>query len=212
LTNRRAQQTEYKILKRKISYQIALIAIIAFIVVVILRSMASNRMGNFIVAAMRDILGMSYNTAKMNYDVYFRANMNYLILAAVVIVFIILSRVLLSRFADYFLEINEGLDTLVGDREGEIKLSPEMASMERKLNTVQQTLETREREAKSAEQRKNDMVMYLAHDIKTPLTSVIGYLSLLDEAPDMPAEQKIKYVRITMEKAYRLERLIDEFF
>ncbi len=39
---------------------------------------------------------------------------------------------------------------------------------------------------------KNEVVMYLAHDIKTPLTSVIGYLILLDEAPDMPREQKAK--------------------
>ena len=53
--------------------------------------------------------------------------------------------------------------------------------------------------------------MYLAHDIKTPLTSVIGYLILLDEAPDMPREQKAKYVHITLDKAYRLEQLIDEF-
>jgi two-component system sensor histidine kinase VanS len=54
--------------------------------------------------------------------------------------------------------------------------------------------------------------MYLAHDIKTPLTSVIGYLSLLDEAPDMPPEQKAKYVHITLDKANRLEKLVDEFF
>jgi len=44
------------------------------------------------------------------------------------------------------------------------------------------------------------------------LTSVIGYLSLLDEAHDMPPEQKAKYVGITLEKAYRLEQLINEFF
>jgi two-component system sensor histidine kinase VanS len=54
--------------------------------------------------------------------------------------------------------------------------------------------------------------MYLAHDIKTPLTSVIGYLSLLDEAPDMPVAQRAKYVHITLRKAYRLEMLINEFF
>ncbi len=84
--------------------------------------------------------------------------------------------------------------------------------MEQKLNTLKQTLEKREQDAKLAEQRKNDLVMYLAHDIKTPLTSVIGYLSLLDEAPDMPVEQKAKYVHITLDKAYRLEQLIDEFF
>ena len=56
------------------------------------------------------------------------------------------------------------------------------------------------------------MIVYLAHDIKTPLTSVIGYLSLLDEATDMPIEQRSKYVGITLDKAYRLEQLINEFF
>lgn len=61
-------------------------------------------------------------------------------------------------------------------------------------------------------QRKNDLITYLAHDLKTPLASVIGYLSLLDEAKDMPAEQKAKYTGIALEKAYRLEELINEFF
>lgn len=60
--------------------------------------------------------------------------------------------------------------------------------------------------------RKNDLLTYLAHDLKTPLTSVIGYLSLLDEAPDMPEKQKAKYVNIALDKAQRLEKLINEFF
>ncbi len=60
--------------------------------------------------------------------------------------------------------------------------------------------------------RKNDLITYLAHDLKTPLTSVIGYLSLCDEAPDMPAAQRAKYVHITLDKALRLEKLIGEFF
>jgi two-component system sensor histidine kinase VanS len=61
-------------------------------------------------------------------------------------------------------------------------------------------------------QRKSDVITYLAHDLKTPLASIIGYMSLLDEAPDMPAEQKSKYTGIALEKAYRLEELINEFF
>ncbi len=60
--------------------------------------------------------------------------------------------------------------------------------------------------------RKNDLITYLAHDLKTPLTSVVGYLSLMDEAPDMPAPQRAKYVHITLDKALRLEKLINEFF
>jgi two-component system sensor histidine kinase VanS len=66
--------------------------------------------------------------------------------------------------------------------------------------------------AKAAEQRKNELIVYLAHDLKTPLTSVVGYLSLLEEAPEMPPEQKAKYTQIALEKAQRLESLINQFF
>ena len=61
-------------------------------------------------------------------------------------------------------------------------------------------------------QRKSDLITYLAHDLKTPLASVIGYLSLLDEAQGIPIEQKTKYTKVALEKAYRLEELINEFF
>ena len=70
----------------------------------------------------------------------------------------------------------------------------------------------KEESLKQEAQRKNDLITYLAHDLKTPLTSVLGYLTLLDEAPDMPEVQKEKYTRIALEKAERLEGLIEEFF
>ncbi|HIY51243.1 MAG TPA: HAMP domain-containing histidine kinase [Candidatus Olsenella avicola] len=60
--------------------------------------------------------------------------------------------------------------------------------------------------------RRSDLVTYLAHDLKTPLTSVIGYLSLLDEVSDMPPEQRARYTGVALDKALRLERLVNEFF
>lgn len=60
--------------------------------------------------------------------------------------------------------------------------------------------------------QKNDLISYLAHDMKTPLASVIGYLSLLNDVQDIPEKQREDYIRITLEKANRLESLIDEFF
>ena len=70
----------------------------------------------------------------------------------------------------------------------------------------------KEESLKQEAQRKNDLITYLAHDLKTPLTSVIGYLTLLEEASDMPETQKEKYTHIALEKAQRLEGLIEEFF
>lgn len=66
--------------------------------------------------------------------------------------------------------------------------------------------------AEEAEKRKNDLVVYLAHDLKTPLTSVTGYLQLLQDEPELSEETKLKYIRVAAGKAERLEELIDEFF
>ena len=98
------------------------------------------------------------------------------------------------------------------DKKDDIYRYELMMPFEKKLNTVKQTLSRRKAEAQLAEQRKDDLVMYLAHDIRTPLTSVIGYLNLLEEEPDMSVKQRAEYVQITLDKAYRLEKMIEEFF
>lgn len=58
---------------------------------------------------------------------------------------------------------------------------------------------------------KNDLIMYLAHDLKTPLSSVIGYLTLLRDESQISKELREKYLSITLGKAERLEDLINEF-
>lgn len=88
----------------------------------------------------------------------------------------------------------------------------DLKEVEMALVRLREQLQKREQEAREAEQQKNDLLAYLAHDLKTPLTSVIGYLSLLQENPALSAEQRAKYIDISVEKAYRLEQLINEFF
>lgn len=77
---------------------------------------------------------------------------------------------------------------------------------------IKAAMQRNEQMLREESSRKNDLITYLAHDLKTPLTSVIGYLSLLEEAPDMPEQQKARYVGIALDKALRLEKLINEFF
>lgn len=69
-----------------------------------------------------------------------------------------------------------------------------------------------ERRLEDESARRSDLITYLAHDLKTPLTSVIGYLSLIDEVPEMPEPQRVRYVGVALDKALRLERLVNEFF
>lgn len=160
----------------------------------------------------RRAFGMSLDDAILFYRRIFWNYKFYWILAGYIIIMFIVFYRTMSRFIRYFNEVNTGIDKLMDDSIDEIHLSPEIEFIEKKLNHVKFTLQKRETDAQNAEQRKNDLVVYLAHDLKTPLTSVIGYLSLMEEAPDMPVEQRAKYMKITLEKAFRLEQLINEFF
>ena len=60
--------------------------------------------------------------------------------------------------------------------------------------------------------QKHDLISYLAHDMKTPLASVIGYLNLLNDVSDVPKAQRDTYIRITLDKAERLEQLKEQFY
>ena len=71
-----------------------------------------------------------------------------------------------------------------------------------KLSEVQTKLRIRTQQAQAAEQRKNDLVVYLAHDIKTPLTSVITVTSACSTRTSLsPGNQMARYIRIALEKA-----------
>lgn len=93
-----------------------------------------------------------------------------------------------------------------------IELPKEFRETQNKLNAIKYESIKSEQIAKEAEQKKNDLVVYLAHDLKTPLTSVIGYLTLLHDEQEISEELTQKYITISLKKAFRLEELINEFF
>ena len=84
--------------------------------------------------------------------------------------------------------------------------------VEAALNRVRARERMSEQALRDEARRKDDLVTYLAHDLKTPLASVVGYLSLLNEAPDLPAEQRVRFTGVALDKAHRLDALIEEFF
>ncbi|QUO33654.1 HAMP domain-containing histidine kinase [Faecalicatena sp. Marseille-Q4148] len=112
----------------------------------------------------------------------------------------------------YLIDVLTGVESIYKEQGEMIELSPDLRDAEMHLNKVKSAVDRNARAAKEAEQRKNDLIVYLAHDLKTPLTSVIGYLTLLRDEQQISEELREKYLSITLEKAERLEDLINEFF
>lgn len=183
----------------------------AIATVFFLRLMTRGHLADTIVRWIAQIFTLSEKEADLVYFRAITANMQFILTIVIIVFVFLLFCMLLYSYKKYFDEVVSGIDKLMED-DGLISLSPELETVEHKLVYVKQALETRTNEARRAEQQKNDLVVYLAHDIKTPLTSVIGYLCLLDENPDMSDEKKSKYIHTAWEKANRLRTLINEFF
>ena len=109
-------------------------------------------------------------------------------------------------------QVVNATDLLLSENEAYARLPKGFEEIENKLNGVKYAMLQSAQAAKDAEQKKNELVVYLAHDIKTPLTSVIGYLSLLNEEKGLSEELRDKYLAVSLDKAERLEELINEFF
>ena len=137
-----------------------------------------QRGGNLVVWILVRFLHYPHEQAFLVYHNYFRGYKEIFFGAAILLVFIVLLWRLFRWITRYFNEVNQGIDALLAEDTKQVRLSAEMLPFELKLNAVKNTLKRQKQETALAEQRKDELVMYLAHDIRTPLTSVIGYLNL----------------------------------
>ena len=118
----------------------------------------------------------------------------------------------ISRPMRHLDELISASGRLAHPDEEPIVLSDGMKDVQDRLNLFRERALRDAMAAREAEQRKNDLIVYLAHDLKTPLTSVIGYLTLLRDEPQLSPELRARYTNVALDKAERLEDLINEFF
>lgn len=127
--------------------------------------------------------------------------------AALLMILFIQRRQLIS----YLSELS-GAVSLIGENEDEVELSPILKEMQDTIRGVEESFRQKDSRAREAEKRKNDLVVYLAHDLKTPIASMIGYLTLLRDEKQITPELHQHYVEVIMNNAERLDDLINEFF
>ncbi|MBO4390243.1 MAG: HAMP domain-containing histidine kinase [Lachnospiraceae bacterium] len=119
------------------------------------------------------------------------------------------------HYFEYLQELSRGMtDISEGalDKTIPIEGDDELSIMAEQLNAMSEDviqLMDREREA---ERSKNELITNVAHDLRTPLTSIRGYLQLLKSNPDLDPETRNNYIRIAYEKTLRLQDLIEDLF
>jgi len=114
----------------------------------------------------------------------------------------------ISRISDAIENISHGdLNTsidVIGD--------DEFSSMAENLNKMVEDIRKLMDKERESERTKNELVTNVAHDLRTPLTSIIGYLELLAGKVELSPEIQKKYIDIAYSKAKRLEKLIEDLF
>ncbi len=205
--NRDFRQFRIKIFLRTIVMLVMAAAVVYAVYSILLR-------GNFadgMVALFQKMFRMEYGAALGLYERTLRRHMDAILWLSILLVFAVLFCFYARWLSGYFEAVSEGMDALLQDVPGEISLPPELFAVERKMNLAKHTISRQKSDMLTAEQRKNDLIMYLAHDLKTPLAASISYLHLLRDEKQISGELREKYLSIALSKSERLEDLINEF-
>ena len=209
-------KSNYKKLKRTILIRTGLVALLALVIGegIVHFFIDGIFQGLFTRAMMAIFTGMHMDSEMANewYGRIFMDHKTVFLVIGFIILFLIFYNLLVKRMLHYLSSVEAAIDAIQREDDEQIVLVPELKPLEDKLMALRATLKRKEMETAISEQKKNDLVVYLAHDLKTPLTSIIAYLTMLDQRKSMPDEDREKYIPVTFEKASRLRELINEFF
>ena len=129
--------------------------------------------------------------------------------------YLVLLLLLINRKIKYIKKLTDELKILEGgDLEYEITVKgrDEIAELAQGLNSMRKAVLYRENEERKNVRLNRDLVTALSHDIRTPMTSLIGYLEILKMHRFQTEEQKMKYLESAHQKAFQLKEMTDTLF
>lgn len=183
-----------------------------FLLEVVIDGVLQDPFARFFLWASQTLFGQTQEEALNLYQIYIRNNKSEILTVCILVLMLVAFYLALGRFTHWLEDIRAATRRLVEEQDDPVVLPRELSPIQDDLNAIRVQLAARERSSKEAEQRKGDLVAFLAHDLKTPLTSVVGYLTLLHDDPGLDPEQRAKFTGIALDKALRLEELLGEFF
>lgn len=126
--------------------------------------------------------------------------------------------ILTKKFSVYLNEISCGINEVaMGNFNSKIEVQgeDEFGDIANQFNQMADDIKNIMENERKTEKNKNDLITNVAHDLRTPLTSILGYLDLAlgsKEQIQVDEETKNNYISIAYRKAKRLEKLVDDLF
>lgn len=145
------------------------------------------------------------------------------------IVFVEIFFKLIDFTIEYIRKLRRSIQQVTSGNYGvqcEVEYDDELGSLAANINVLSKTLLAKEKESeklkekeraaldieRNAERQKNELITNVAHDLRTPLTTIVGYLELIKDDTALSKEDVHKYSSIAYEKSIRLQEMMDDLF
>ncbi|MCC2327031.1 sensor histidine kinase [Bacillus wiedmannii] len=153
-----------------------------------------------------------------NYHIFSMFEFNFVMLflfAFAIFTFIVIFLILVRKKIVYLKRISDNVNDIANGKLGltiEIKGKDELTQLAQNINYMSKELEDTFEQERRLERTKNELITNVSHDLRTPLTSIIGYIDLLKRGQYDSETQLQEYLETTYLKSKRLKYLIDELF
>lgn len=131
-----------------------------------------------------------------------------------IVIFLLTFHLLMRNTVLYLQELSVGIQQISkGEFETRVpvKYDDEMSIIADNINILAMDMAYLREQELMVEELKNDLITNVAHDLRTPLTSILGYLDIIHNK-DLDEEQKKKYLDIVYDKSKSLQSMIEDLF
>ncbi|WP_425447391.1 sensor histidine kinase [Dethiothermospora halolimnae] len=191
----------------KISVKLILLVAIAFLVSIVTFGAIANIFTNYMINNYGNRENVPITTA---YKIY-----SGTIISLPFIIFLIIFLTGVNKRIKYLRYIIDGVKEIKDQsylEELDVKGKDEIGELAESINIMSNRLKENYRKEKEIEDAKNELIVAVSHDLKTPLTSIIGYLELINKNIDNYNKEDKEYIEIVYKKSLSLKKLIEELF
>lgn len=139
----------------------------------------------------------------------------FILVCLSLVLFVLLFHLFTRRTVNYLSQITDAIQQISDghfDTRLDVTGDDEFAVISDNINRMAMDLEFLKKKEDKEDEKRNELITNVAHDLRTPLTSIIGYLNIVNTHEGLSAEQQKKYIGIAYTKAVRLQKMIEDLF